>query len=149
MSKDGGPKALQEVVCLIFYKNGKLLLEQRLDKNEFKDRWTFTGGKVEEFDYKKKGDYKESASTRESEEETGLIPGLFSHIMSFEGTSRTGQNFIFHGILIRKWKGRLENREPYRRKLKWIPLGRAAEYIGDTEVDRKVLEYFLATTGLS
>ena len=41
---------LREVVTLVFAQDEKLLLEQRLDEGVFKNRWTFTGGKIEEVD---------------------------------------------------------------------------------------------------
>lgn len=133
---------LPEVVCLVFFKDGKLLLEQRIEEDNFKGRWTFTGGKVEKKDFLEGKDYKELAALREGGEETGLQAKSFQCFVSFEGISRNGGRFIFHGILITEWEGLLENKEPHKRNLDWITIEEAATFIGDTEVDKKILETF-------
>lgn len=141
---DREPQPLPEVVCLVFYKNGKVLLEQRLDDDEFYGRWTFTGGRIEKFDFIPGEDPKFVASKREGLEETNLIPQDLMLLATFEGISRNGGRYLFHGILITAWSGRLRNVEGLeKRKLRWVPVEQAVELIGDTEVDKKVLESFL------
>lgn len=130
---------LREVVCLVFLRGGKILLEQRLDHNAFYGKWAFTGGKIES------GESTEEAAIREAMEETNLKPLRIKHFSTFEEFSRSGEKFIFHGVLISEWKGRVKNLEKNRRLLKWIPLVRAKEVIGDTKVDRRVLDVFLSS----
>ena len=132
---------LREVVCLIFYKNGKLLLEQRLD-SDTRGHWTFTGGKVEPEDYIDGKDYKILASIREAIEETNLTPVECVCLETFKEVSITGKSYIFHAILIKSWNGRLRNREAGRRKLKWIPTSGAIKYLGENKVDLRVLTAF-------
>lgn len=133
---------LAEVVCLVFEKDGKLLLEQRLDK-ETKNHWTFTGGKVDPEDRLAKLDYKEAASIREAREETNLVPSFCRHLETFEEVSITGKSYIFHAIVVESWSGRLKNLEAGRRRLRWIPIREAQNYIGGNKVDRRVLEAYL------
>lgn len=136
---DKEPLPLPEVVCLVFFRNGRFLLEQRLDDDSFYGKWTFTGGKVEI------NETIERASVREADEETGLIPTLIQPFTTFKGVSRNGNSFVFHGIWIPQWSGRLKNKEGApKRKLKWVSLEQVRKYIDDTEVDRRVLEAFLA-----
>ena len=114
---DKEPSSFPEVVCLVFFRNGKLLLEQRLDDDAFYGRWTFTGGKIED------GESVEEASIREAGEETGLAPLSIQCLVSFRGVSRNGNSYLFHGVLVKEWGGRLVNREgSQKRRLKWVPL---------------------------
>lgn len=132
---------LREVVCLIFYKNGKLLLEQRLD-HDTHERWTFTGGKVESEDFVRGRDYKTLASIREAVEETNLTPLECECLETFREVSITGKSYVFHSVLIKTWSGRLRNKEAHRRNLKWIPIERVLANIGDNKVDLRVLAAF-------
>lgn len=141
----GSPK-LREVVCLIFEKNGKLLLEQRLD-HDTNERWTFTGGKIDPEDYVRGKDPKIVASIREAIEETNLTPIECECLETFKETSITGLPYIFHSILIRKWNGRLRNKEAHRRNLKWVPIKRVIENIGENKVDLRVLTAFHKANG--
>lgn len=143
-------KSLSEVVCLVFYKNGKVLLEQRLEADNFQNRWTFTGGKVDQDDFRQGDNHIITASRREGWEETGLRANQCLPFTSFAGVSRNGNSYLFHGVWIKDWDGEMdENKEPGVRRLEWVPLQRATEYIGDTEVDKKILEHFLAIFNLT
>lgn len=128
---------------MVFFKDGQFLLEQRIEEDNFKGRWTFIGGKVEKGDFLKDEDYKEVAAIREAREEINLEPKSFQCFVSFEERSRNGNWYLFHGILIEEWEGQLENREPDKRNLAWISIEETATYIGDTEVDKRILESLL------
>ncbi|MBI3290060.1 NUDIX hydrolase [Candidatus Microgenomates bacterium] len=136
-----GSKKLHEVVCLIFERNGKLLLERRLDADTH-GHWTFTGGKVEPEDFINGQDYKTLASIREAVEETNLTPLECECLETFREVSVTGKAYIFHSILIKSWDGKLRNREAHRRKLRWIPLKTVTSQIGENKVDLRVLAAF-------
>lgn len=132
---------LREVVCLIFCRNGKLLLEQRLDTDTH-GHWTFTGGKVEPEDFVDGQDYKTLASIREAIEETNLTPLTCECLETFREVSITGKAYVFHSILVSSWTGRLKNKEAHRRKLRWVPVRGIVRYLGDNKVDLRVLAAF-------
>lgn len=140
-------KSLGEVVCVVILENNQFLLEQRLDNDNYFRRWTFPGGKVEELDYKSGADYLTAASIRELAEETGLILDALERFTTFDASSRNGVRLRFHGLYVKSYHGIVQNKERGRRKLKWVAKDDAAEYIGDTEVDRNVLTDFLIYQG--
>lgn len=134
---------LTGVVCLVFLKNNKFLLEQRLDNNKLFAHWTFTGGKIDEKDTADGADHIMAASIREADEETGLIPHEIEVFTSFHANSRAGQRFKFYGVWVKSWSGKFKNKEPNRRILKWIEMEKAKDLIVDNKVDERVLSDFL------
>jgi 8-oxo-dGTP pyrophosphatase MutT (NUDIX family) len=130
-----------EVVCLVYFDNGKFLLEERLDENVFKHTWTTTGGKVDEEDREHK-DYILAASIREAKEENGLIPTAIVPFTKFHKELRDGTPYLFHGIHVVSWEGELINRFPKRRRLEWVNNDRALELVTGHEVDQRLLEDF-------
>lgn len=133
----------QKVVCLVFYKNEKILLEQRLDKDAFHKNWMFTGGKVEQQDYKQNNPI-HAAAAREAKEETGLDVIETIIFTTFNQELRDGRKFEFIGLHIDKWEGELHNSEPNRRKLAWVAISNAGPRIGEHEVDQRILNDFLS-----
>lgn len=127
---------------MVFCQDGKLLLEQRLDDGVFKNRWTFTGGKVEEFDYEQ-DDYVFAASVRESGEETGLVPEEIEVFARFVQTTLNGNTYDYHGVYVKKFSGELENKEKGRRNIVWVGEGIEADILleGD-EVNTRLLNGF-------
>jgi 8-oxo-dGTP pyrophosphatase MutT (NUDIX family) len=130
-----------EVVCLVYYDQGKFLLEERLDDNVFKHTWTTMGGKVDEED-REQHDYLLAASIREAKEENGLIPTAIVPFTKFHQELRDGTPYLFHGIHVVSWDGELVNRFPERRRLEWVKKDRALELVEGHEVDQKLLEIF-------
>lgn len=134
---------MKEVVCLVFEDQGKFLLEQRLDDNLYHGAWTFPGGKVEEVDYKQGSDYLLAASVRESGEEVGLVPEVIEPFTEFEETTRHGNRYRFLGIRVVTFSGDLQNNEPVRRILVWVPEAEVGNHINNVSVDKRIWEDFL------
>ena len=141
-SKNMNQEKPREVVSLVFHRDGKLLLEQRLDEVVFKNRWTFTGGKVEEVDYES-DDYIMAASVRESGEETGLIPEEIEVFDNFVMTTLNGQTYEYHAVYVRNFSGVVQNREAGRRNIEWVGEGIEADLLleGD-HVNTKIIGEF-------
>lgn len=131
----------KQVVCLVFYENNKILLEQRLDQDAFHKNWMFTGGKIEAQDYMQ-ADAIHAAAVREAMEETGFKVVKTKQFISFLQKLRDGREFEFIGVRVVRWQGELTNREPHRRHLEWVVLTKAKALIGEHEVDSKILEGF-------
>ena len=129
----------------MFYKNKKILLEQRLDNDAFHKNWMFTGGKIEQKDYMHK-DPISAAALREAKEETNLEVLQTKILTSFSQVLRDGREFEFIGVNIIEWKGELLNHESHRRKLAWVTISNAESRIGEHEVDQRILKDFLVGT---
>lgn len=133
---------LREVVTLVFNRDGKLLLEQRLDKGPFKNRWTFTGGKVEDVDYKEE-DYIFAAAVREASEEVGLTPEEVRVFEEFVATTLNGNTYHYWAISVDKFSGEVENREEGRRNIAWVGEGMEADILLEGDgVNIRVLEAY-------
>jgi 8-oxo-dGTP diphosphatase len=57
---------IDDAVCILLVKSGRICVSQRKKTDTFKDKWQFPGGKVE------KGEEIRPAAIRELKEETGL-----------------------------------------------------------------------------
>lgn len=137
--EDMKEEKLREVVSLVFVNDDRLLLEQRLDEGPFKNRWTFTGGKVEAVDYQT-GDYVMAASVREAGEETGLIPEEIVVFDRFVMTTLNGNTYQYHAVYVRSYTGEVENREVGRRNLQWVGDGVEADILLEGDgVNTKIL----------
>ncbi len=135
---------LREVVTLVFDKEGLLLLEQRLDEGPFKDRWTFTGGKIEDID-RQAEDYVFAAAVREASEEVGLTPEEITVFSEFVATTLNGNTYYYHAVSIDKFSGEIENREQGRRNIAWVGDGVEADILlGGDGVNTRVLEAYRA-----
>lgn len=141
MNPQGNAK-IKQVVCVVFYHSGKVLLEQRLDKDAYHKNWMFTGGKIEAQDYVKDNPI-HAASVRESKEETGLTVIETKIFTSFLQELRDGRKFEFIGVCVKKWNGKLQNNETNRRNLAWIDINEAEAIIGNHEVDKRILKDFM------
>jgi 8-oxo-dGTP pyrophosphatase MutT (NUDIX family) len=139
--------ASRQVVCLVFYHQGDILLEQRLDRDAFYGEWLLPGGKVEDADAAG-GDVLQEAARRESQEETGLTPTRLRTLINFEQRLRDGRIFHFNGMHVQEWTGRLENREVGRRNLVWVPLEQAQRLMHDSKerVGCRIVEAFVAAS---
>jgi 8-oxo-dGTP pyrophosphatase MutT (NUDIX family) len=133
----------KQVVCLVFCQADKILLEQRLDKDAFRENWMFTGGKVETEDEAADNPI-HAASVREAKEETGLEVIKIERFSSFLQRLRDGRQFEFVGVYVSEWSGNLRNQEPRRRHLAWVAIAAAQIMIGQHEVDARILQDFLS-----
>lgn len=130
---------MKEVVCLVFQQEDKFLLEQRLDKNLYHGAWTFPGGKVEVEDGEQSfTNYLLVASIRESREEVGLVPEVIETFTEFEEITRHGNKYRFYGIHVKKFSGDLQNNEPGRRILSWVPGIEVSNLVDDVSVDSRI-----------
>ncbi len=133
---------LREVVTLVFAQDAKLLLEQRLDEGPFKNRWTFTGGKIEDVD-RLEEDYVFAAAVREAGEEVGLTPEEVEVFAEFVATTLNGYTYYYHAVSVERFYGEIENREEGRRNIAWVGEGMEADILLDGDgVNKKVLEAY-------
>ncbi len=141
-SKNMNQEKPREVVSLVFHRDGKLLLEQRLDEGVFKNRWTFTGGKVEDID-RQSDDYVFAAAVREASEEIGLTPEEITVFTQFVATTLNGNTYHYHAVSVEKFSGQVENKEEGRRNIAWVGDGVEADILlGGDGVNTRVLEAY-------
>lgn len=93
-----------EAIMFAFVKNGKLLVEHRLEKNPPEP--FIPNGKIEERDKASDLDYRESALRREIREEFGeeIVPKKVEYLGEYEVEAI---NVIFYIYLINSWEGEI------------------------------------------
>ena len=88
---------LQEVgIGLVFYKNGELLIDQRLENSRMGGMWEFPGGK------KKDDESIEMTIERELKEELGIVVKAGAKLLSFEHAY--SHKKIYFTVHLCEWK---------------------------------------------
>ncbi len=82
-------KIVFDVVGAVIEQNGKILVCQRKDDDQFPSQWEFPGGKVEE------NEDREEALKRELKEEIGVDVEVGSFIDKFEDEIPTMKIFVY------------------------------------------------------
>lgn len=115
----------KEAVIFLLYKDGEVLLETRIEDDNFYGSTVVPGGKVELQDYQAESDYRRLAARRETKEELGVEVTLLDYLFSFPDVTPNGNAYLFHSFLIRGWEGEVVNQEPEKRIVFWVPFEEA------------------------
>lgn len=129
----------KEGVMMIFFKNGRLLVERRGQKSSISGKVVFPGGAVEESEKNHAENYLHVTLKREAFEELGVTGLKFDFIRTLE-VERSERyklpDLIFHYFLVTAWEGRIPDDGEDGEKLFWIDSESISEL--SFEEDRKL-----------
>lgn len=121
-----------DIVALLLYKNGKILVEKRkLERRNDPGKTVIPGGHIEE------GESFEKACERELKEELGIGCQKFKFIIKLLHHTII-EDQITHHFSCEEWEGKLVNYEA--EKIFWI--GPKQLHLLDLDEDRKVAKKF-------
>lgn len=125
-----------DVIALLLYKNGKILVEKRkLERRNDPGKNVIPGGHVE------KGEFLKKACQRELKEELGIVCRKFKFITKLLHHATVEKQMTYY-FSCEEWKGKPTNHEA--EKIFWI--GHNQLYLLDFEKDRKVAKEFFKSS---
>lgn len=114
----------RQAVIFLVYKEGKILLEERIKPGSGYYGYTIIpGGGVED------GESPKEAAKREIKEELGVIPVSIIHLDRFEDVTLSNAHILFDAYLIDEYRGDPVNKEPEKSNHVWVPIEDAFEYL--------------------
>lgn len=118
----------KEAVVFLLYTGGEVLLETRIEDDNFKGVTVVPGGKVEPDDFQDGSDYRQRAVSREVKEELGVLVISQHYLFNFAAVTPNGNSYLFHAFLVTGWIGEVINQEPAKRIVSWVSLDEAANF---------------------
>lgn len=116
----------REGVLFLVFKDGKVLLERRINPDKAYYGYTIIpGGKVE----KDKDKNNQDAMMREVGEELGIKPTKFILLDSFQHITITGHHYRTAAWLITEYRGEITNNEPGKAEHVWVDINEALSLI--------------------
>jgi mutator protein MutT len=113
---------MSDIACALFVRDGRILLARRSpDRDKYPDCWDLPGGRAED------GDSVEEALLRETREEMGVTPRLFTKIAEIpEPHPDSYGPGTYHIFLVRNWDGEPAIRDDEHTMFHWFTSDEAA-----------------------